>query len=68
MRVTNTGEKSTPIEHGLVAVKGSRNTVGRSGNIPQPMMSVKQKEQERINILMVSVIVVFAALIIFKLK
>ena len=54
--------------HVGLGAKVTKNTVAKSGSIPQPMMSVQQKEQERINILMVSVIAVFAALIIFKLK
>jgi hypothetical protein len=54
--------------HVGIGAKGTRTTVARSGNIPQPMMSVQQKEVERINILMISVIAIFTALIIFNLK
>ena len=46
----------------------SKNDIGRNKNTPSPIMSVFNLEIERTNILMMSVIFVFLAIILYKLN
>ena len=46
----------------------NKNSVGSSKNTPNPIMSVFNLEIERTNILMMSVIFVFLAIILYKLN
>ena len=57
-----------PCDNEPIGGKGTKGTVNMSRNVPQPIMSIVQKEQERTNILLVAVIAVFTILVVFKLK
>jgi len=70
--VTNVLGNWEPCRRGTVGISG-RVAVPPSGNVPsfkapKALRSVQMVQEERVNILMVSVIVVMVALILYKLR